>query len=108
MARVPGTLFAKNLVERRGLIFQLVRRDFQQRYVGSAAGWLWGLIHPLVLLGVYTYIFSVCLKTSPPAGAGTKSYAMYLFAGMLPWLLFSDTVQRASGSIVEASNLVTK
>jgi lipopolysaccharide transport system permease protein len=33
---------------------------------------------------------------------------MYLFAGMLPWLLFSDTVQRASGSIVEASNLVTK
>lgn len=45
---------------------------------------------------------------SPPAGSGTDSYAMYLFAGMLPWLLFSDTVQRASGSIVEAANLVTK
>jgi lipopolysaccharide transport system permease protein len=66
------------------------------------------LIHPLVLLGVYTYIFSICLQTPPPAGAGTDSYAIYLFAGMLPWLLFSDTVQRASGSIVEASNLVTK
>jgi ABC-type polysaccharide/polyol phosphate export permease len=86
----------------------LVKRDFYQRYIGSAAGWLWGLIHPLVLLGVYTYIFSICLKTPPPANAGTDSYAIYLFAGMLPWLLFSDTVQRASGSIVEASNLVTK
>jgi lipopolysaccharide transport system permease protein len=106
--RIPGAHFARNLVTRRTLLFQLVKRDFHQRYVGSAAGWLWGLIHPLVLLGVYTYIFSICLKTPPPAGSGTDSYAIYLFAGMLPWLLFSDTVQRASGSIVEASNLVTK
>jgi lipopolysaccharide transport system permease protein len=106
--RIPGVHFARNLVTRRTLLYQLVKRDFQQRYVGSAAGWLWGLIHPLVLLAVYTYIFSICLKVPPPPGAGTDSYAMYLFAGMLPWLLFSDTVQRASGSIVEASNLVTK
>jgi lipopolysaccharide transport system permease protein len=106
--RIPGVHFARNLVTRRTLLFQLVKRDFQQRYVGSAAGWLWGLIHPLVLLGVYTYIFSICLTTSPPPDAGTNSYAIYLFAGMLPWLLFSDTVQRASGSIVDASNLVTK
>jgi ABC-type polysaccharide/polyol phosphate export permease len=48
------------------------------------------------------------LKTPPPPNAGTDSYAVYLFAGMLPWLLFSDTVQRSSASIVEASNLVTK
>lgn len=76
--------------------------------MGSAAGWLWGLIHPLVLLAVYTYIFSVCMKTPPPPDAGTQSYALYLFAGMLPWLLFSDTVLRACGSIVEQANLVTK
>src|SRR2546421_131715 len=49
LARLPGTLLARNRVERRGLIFQLVRRDFEQRVVGSA-GWLWGVIHPLVLL----------------------------------------------------------
>ena len=34
MAHLPGTLFARNLVERRGLVFQLVRRDFEQRFVG--------------------------------------------------------------------------
>ncbi len=107
-SRIPGSHFARNLITRRTLIFQLVKRDFQQRYVGSAAGWLWGLIHPLVLLGVYTYIFNVCMKQTPPADAGTRSYAMYLFAGMLPWLLFSDTVIRASSSIVEQSNLITK
>ena len=48
--RIPGSLFLRNLVERRSLLFHLVRRDFEQRFIGSAMGWIWGLIHPLVLL----------------------------------------------------------
>jgi lipopolysaccharide transport system permease protein len=108
MARVPGTFFVKNLVERRGLILQLVRRDFEQRFVGSAAGWLWGIIHPLVLLLSWTFVFSVCMKMSLPPSAVTRSYSLYLFAGMLPWLLFSDTVQRSSNSLLEHANLITK
>ena len=48
--RIPGSLFLQNLVYRRSLLLQLVRRDFEQRFVGSAMGWVWGLIHPLVLL----------------------------------------------------------
>jgi lipopolysaccharide transport system permease protein len=108
MARVPGTLFTKKLVERRGLIFQLVRRDFEQRFVGSAAGWLWGLIHPLVLLLSWTFVFSICLKMTLPPGEVTKSYSLYLFAGMLPWLLFTDTVTRSSSSMLEHANLITK
>src|ERR1035441_3239308 len=42
----PWNLFLQNLVERRSLLFQLVRRDFEQRFVGSAVGWIWGLIQP--------------------------------------------------------------
>jgi ABC-type polysaccharide/polyol phosphate export permease len=106
--KIPGRHFAKNLIERRTLIFQLVKRDFQQRYVGSAAGWLWGLIHPLVLLAIYTFIFSVCLKTPLGAGEVTNRYSLYLLSGMLPWLLFNETVLRSSGSIVEQANLITK
>jgi lipopolysaccharide transport system permease protein len=106
--RIPGTHFARNLVERRTLILQLVKRDFQQRYIGSAAGWLWGLVHPLVLLASYVFIFSICLKMKPGPGAITTSYPMLLFAGMLPWLLFSETVQRSCGSLVEQANLITK
>ena len=55
--RLPGTLFLRNLVERRSLLFQLVRRDFEQRFVGSAVGWIWGLIHPLVLLLSWVFVF---------------------------------------------------
>src|SRR2546425_2162232 len=108
MARVPGTFFVRNLIERRDLIFQLVRRDFEQRFVGSTAGWLWGVIHPLVLLVSYSFVFSICLKQSLPPGEVTKSYSLYLFAGMLPWLLFTDTVQRSSSSLLDNANLITK
>ena len=86
----------------------MVKRDFHQRYVGSAAGWLWGLIHPIVLLAVYTFIFTFCLHQSLAPGEVTTSYPLFLFAGMLPWLLFSETVQRAAGALVEQSNLITK
>jgi ABC-type polysaccharide/polyol phosphate export permease len=106
--RFPGRHFLKNLVERRTLLFQLVRRDFQQRFVGSAAGWLWGVIHPLVLLGSWTFVFGVCLGMSLPAGEVTQNYPLFLFCGFLPWLLFQDTVQRSSTSLLENSNLITK
>jgi lipopolysaccharide transport system permease protein len=101
-ARIPGSLFARNLIERRTLIIQLVKRDFHQRYIGSSAGWVWGLIHPLVLLASYTFVFDIVMKS------GQENYPLVLFAGMLPWLLFAETVQRSSGSLVEQANLITK
>ena len=104
--RIPGTLFLRNLVERRSLLFQLVRRDFEQRFVGSAIGWIWGLIHPLVLLASWTFVFEYCMHQKPPAGV--SSYPLFLFAGMLPWLLFSETVQRSAPSLLDQSNLITK
>jgi lipopolysaccharide transport system permease protein len=105
--RLPGIFFLRNLIERRGLLFQLVRRDFEQRFVGSVAGWLWGLIHPLVLLGCWTLVFGYFLRQTMPAGQ-PGTYPLFLFAGMLPWLLFSETVQRSSVSLIEHAGLLTK
>jgi lipopolysaccharide transport system permease protein len=87
------------------LLFQLVRRDFEQRFVGSAIGWIWGLIHPLVLLLSFTFVFQYVLKVQAPAGV---PYPLFLFAGQLPWLLFSETVQRSAPSLLDQSNLITK
>src|SRR5262249_11147750 len=44
----------------------------------------------------------------PPADGGTDHYSLYLFVGMLPWLLFQETVMRSSNSILDQSNLITK
>ncbi len=106
--RIPGRHFLRNLVERRSLVVQLVRRDFQQRYIGSAAGWIWGVVHPLVLLLSWTFVFQICMKVRPPAGALTSNYTMYLFCGILPWLLFQETVLRSAPSMVEQAALITR
>jgi lipopolysaccharide transport system permease protein len=106
--RVPGTHFLRNLVDRRSLLFQLVRRDFEQRFVGSAVGWVWGLIHPLVLLLSWVYVFGLVLGVKAPASAFTQHYPLYVFSGMLPWMLFSETVQRSASSLLDHANLITK
>jgi lipopolysaccharide transport system permease protein len=108
MRRVPGTLFLRNLVHQRSLIFQLVRRDFERRFVGSAVGWIWGLIHPLALLAAYSFIFTYCLRMRLQPGQLTDNYPIFLFTGMLPWLLFQETVQRSSTALVEYANLIKK
>ena len=107
-ATLPGARFARNLVARRSLLFQLVRRDFEQRFVGSAIGWLWTLIHPLVLLVSWYFAFKICLRVQVNPKEVTESYPLYLFAGMLPWLLFSETVQRSATSLLDNANLITK
>ena len=105
---IPGRHFAVNLVQRRTLLFQLVRRDFEQRFVGSAAGWLWGLIHPVVLLVSWVFVFQICLKTKLPANEVTQNYSLFLFCGFLPWLLFQETVTRSAVSMLDNANLITK
>jgi ABC-type polysaccharide/polyol phosphate export permease len=104
----PGRHFLRNLVERPALVAQLVRRDFEQRYVGSAAGWLWGVVDPLVQLGLWWFVFEICLEMTLPADAPTQNYAMYVMTGYLPWMLFRDTVTRSAASLVDHANLITR
>jgi len=106
--RIPGVHFVRNLVRSRTLLAQLVRRDFQQRFVGSAAGWLWGLIHPLVMLVSWVFVFQICLHQTLPPNEVTHNYALFLFCGFLPWMLFQETVTRSASSLLENANLITK
>ncbi|HET8549842.1 MAG TPA: ABC transporter permease [Bryobacteraceae bacterium] len=108
MPRLPGLNFARNLFQHRTLLYQLIRRDFEQRFVGSAAGWLWGLIHPLVMLVSWVFVFQICLGIRMPPHEVTDNYPVYLFCGFLPWLLFQDTVMRSANSLLEHANLITK
>ncbi len=103
-----GRAFVSNLVQRRALVGNLVVRDFKQRYVGSSIGWLWGAVHPAVLLLSYWFVFSKVFKVPLRPELGTDSFALYLFVGILPWLLFQDTVQRSATAVMGYSNLITK
>lgn len=87
---------------------QLVRRDFRMRYVGSSAGWLWGLVYPVVQLVIWIVVFQYFFGVTLPAGEVTTNYPLFLFCGILPWWLFQETVTRSASSLVEQSNLITR
>ena len=108
MPAIPGKHFVRNLVSGRTLLIQLVKRDFARRFVGSAGGWVWGLIHPLVMLASYMFVFQICLKQKPLPGEVTSNYTVFLVASYLPWLLFQEAVMRSSTVLVENANLITK
>jgi len=102
-----STSFFKKLLLQRHLIWNFVLRDLKTRYVGSFMGIFWSVIHPIVLLVCYTFVFSVVFKIRPYSST-TDNFAIFLFCGILPWLYFQDTVLRSCTSIVEHGHLIKK
>jgi lipopolysaccharide transport system permease protein len=100
--------FAQKVFVQRGLIRNFVVRDLRSRYIGSFMGFFWSVIHPIVLLVSYTFVFSVIFGQRPLPDSGTTSFPLFLFCSILPWLFFQDTLQRSSTVIIDNSNLVTK
>jgi lipopolysaccharide transport system permease protein len=90
------------------LIKSFVKRDLQARYKGSAIGIFWSVVHPLIMLVLYTYIFSAILRVRVGAAEGTESFALYLFCGLLPWNAFAEGVNRSTGVILEHANLIKR
>lgn len=99
--------FVRKLTRQRNLIWNFVRRDLRSRYVGSLMGFFWSVIHPLVLLAAYTFVFSIVFDQRPYRSA-TDNFAVFLFCGILPWLYFQDTLVRSCGCVVENANLIRK
>lgn len=89
------------------LVRELVVRDLRGRYTGSALGFLWAFVHPLWQLLLFSLVFAVILRI-PLVGERTSSFAAFLFAGLLPWLAFSEGVTRSATVILDSGNLVKK
>ncbi|MDO9148508.1 MAG: ABC transporter permease [Hydrogenophaga sp.] len=94
----------------RDLIAQLTKREAVGRYRGSVLGLAWSFFNPLLMLAVYTFVFSVVFKSrwgvSPDESR--VDFALILFAGLLAHGLFSEGIGRAPAAIVSNANYVKK
>ena len=109
-ASLPTLLGA--LWRNRRLIAQMTQREVVGRYKGSVMGLTWSLLNPVLMLSVYTFVFSVIFKSRwTTAGApdeGRAQFALILFVGMIVHGLFAEVVNRAPGLIVGNVNYVKK
>ena len=98
------SLWLRDLWAYRELVGFLAWRDVSVRYKQSVLGVLWALLTPLFTLGVFTLIFGRVAQI-PSDGI---PYPIFCYAGLLPWLFFAQSVQRATVSMVAERNLLTK
>jgi lipopolysaccharide transport system permease protein len=94
----------------RQLILQLTRREVIGRYRGSLMGLAWSFLNPLLMLVVYTFVFSVVFKSRWGTGGqeSRADFAIILFTGMIVFNLFAEIINRAPGLIISNVNYVKK
>lgn len=86
----------------RAMIASLVKRDLKGRYKGSALGFLWTFLNPLLQLAVYTMVFSVIMRS------GIKDYYLFLFVALIPWIFFSTSLTGGASCIMMQQDMVKK
>ncbi|MBI4517923.1 MAG: ABC transporter permease [Deltaproteobacteria bacterium] len=90
------------------LVWVLARRDFEARYRGNVLGLLTGLVIPLAFLVVYSFVFSSIAPVRVRPGADRADYALFVFAGLLPWAILADCAARAPRLICGNAHLVRR
>jgi len=98
---IPGHVFSK---KNRALLAELVRTDFKLRYQGSALGYAWSLLRPLMIFIILYVVFVKFLKI----GNGVPHFPVYLLLGIVLWNFFSEMTAQSLGSIVGRGDLIRK
>lgn len=98
-------LLVTSLYRKRALVAVLVGRELKARYRGTILGYLWSLLNPLLLLSVYTVVFTLVI---PARVASAAPYPLFLFAGLLPWVFFTGALLDAAVVLPDNGPLLKK
>ena len=100
----------KSLFQHRELILQMTKREVVGRYKGSVLGLMLSFINPVLMLAVYTFVFSVVFRAKWGVGGeeGNVEFAVVLFVGLIVHSLFAEVINRAPTLILSNVNYVKK
>jgi lipopolysaccharide transport system permease protein len=90
----------------RALIQSLVARELKARYRGSVLGFFWSFVNPLLLLLVYSFVFTFVMPASHDPRI--EPFALFMFCGILPWTWFSSSLAESAGVLISGGNLIKK
>lgn len=97
--------FINDIISSRKLIWELTKKDFKSRYLGSYLGIIWAFIQPTITIIIFWFVFQVGFKSTP---VDNFPFILWLISGMIPWFFFSDSLSNATNSVLESSYLVKK
>ncbi|MBF0227914.1 MAG: ABC transporter permease [Desulfobacterales bacterium] len=97
--------FIRLIFLQKDIIITLAKREVITQYTGSFLGFLWTFIHPLIMILVFWFVFSIGFKVKPD---NNVPFVVWLTAGMASWLLFAEIVNGSSTIIQSNANLIKK
>jgi lipopolysaccharide transport system permease protein len=107
-ANIQAFIELFNVFRSRGrLIFELTKREIFDRYAGQVFGVFWSIVHPLIITLLYVFIFGFVFQARMGGTLDTPlNYASYMLAGIIPWLVFQEVLNKSSTLIVSNANIV--
>ena len=96
------------LIVRRALLFQLVKRDVLLRYRGAMFGVLWIFLSPLLMLAIFAFVFGYIFQARWPQSEGGVPFWILLYGGLIAFNLFSETVSRSPTAVRSYPSYVKK
>jgi lipopolysaccharide transport system permease protein len=92
----------RELIAYREILLVLIWRDLKTRYRGSVLGFLWTLLNPLLLMVIYSLVFSVYMRVE------IRAYPIFVFAGLLPWIWFSSSMLSGASAVIDSGTLIKR
>ncbi|MBA4372459.1 MAG: hypothetical protein C0402_06310 [Thermodesulfovibrio sp.] len=107
ISKAPWTVL-QNLYLYRNILNQMVLREVKGRFAGSVGGLFWHFVHPILMVLIYLIVFVYIFKLRVGSGGGTGASAVYLMAGIFPWIILADGLSRGASALIENANLIQK
>ncbi len=99
---------AGTLLQHRYLLGQLIKRDVLLRYRGAYFGLLWVFLNPLIMLGIFSFVFGQIFQARWPAQTNGIPFALNLYCGLIAFNIFAEAIGRAPGAVRSYPNYVKK
>lgn len=93
---------AQELVSYRSLVRNLVTKDLKVRYKGSVLGFLWSLLNPLLMMAIYTIVFTKILPSS------IRNFEVFILVALLPWNWCARSLSLCAASLIDNSTIINK
>jgi len=104
----PVLQTVKNFLVFRHLVVHMIKTDIRGRFAGSSMGLFWNFIHPFIMLLVFLFVFAYIFRLRIPEHAGSTGAAVYIMAGLFPWMALAEGLNRSTTSLIENATLIQK
>lgn len=108
MSTIAATRFLfGSLVKHRRMLLEMAKRDISDRYSGQVLGAVWAVVHPVMTIAVFIFMFAVVFRMKVDGGLDVPGdHTLYMVSGIVPWLVVADILGRSSSIISSQASLV--